>query len=165
MAGVRVEPLSTREKLCYAVGEFSATMMYNVMSLYANIFLLEVVKFTPLVATAVIFGGRVWDVLAYPLLIPVMNASRPNKWGKYKTWMVASVLIMIPSNILSWYVPDIGTGGRIAWYLVLYAVYLVIQTAFVMAYRILLMYMTEDPGDRDSATTYRTCFVRVLDLF
>ncbi|XP_066275420.1 sodium-dependent lysophosphatidylcholine symporter 1-like [Branchiostoma lanceolatum] len=139
MAALRVEPLSTREKLCYAVGEFSGTMMYNVMSLYANIFLLEVVKilifkakqistFTPLVATAVVFGSRVWDVLAYPLLIPVLNASKPNTWGKYKTWMIASTMIMIPSNILAWYVPDIGNGGRIAWYLVFHSVFLVLQT-------------------------------------
>ena len=44
MAGVRVEPLSTLEKLCYAVGEFSGVMTYDIISLYANIFLLEVVK-------------------------------------------------------------------------------------------------------------------------
>ncbi|CAH1258966.1 MFSD2A [Branchiostoma lanceolatum] len=165
MAAVRVEPLSTREKLCYAVGEFSGTMMYNVMSLYANIFLLEVVKFTPLVATVVVFGGRVWDVLAYPLLIPVFNASKPNKWGKYKTWMITSIMIMIPSNILAWYVPDIGNGGRIAWYLVFHSVFLVLQTAVMMSYRILLMYMTEDPGERDVATTYRMDFVSFFGVF
>eukprot|EP00058_Branchiostoma_floridae_P012086 XP_002597574.1 hypothetical protein BRAFLDRAFT_82320 [Branchiostoma floridae] len=128
MAGVRVEPLSTREKLCYAVGEFSGVMTYDIISLYANIFLLEVVKLTPLAATAVIFGSRVWDVLAYPLLIPVLNATRPNKWGKHKTWMAASTLIVIPSYVLGWYVPGIDSGGKVAWYLVFYSVYLVSQT-------------------------------------
>ncbi|CAH1258964.1 Hypp2118 [Branchiostoma lanceolatum] len=91
MAAVRVEPLSLREKLCYAVGEFSGVMMYDIISLYANIFLLEVVKLTPLAATVVIFGSRVCDVLAYPLLIPVLNASKPNTWGKHKTCRRAKV--------------------------------------------------------------------------
>ncbi|XP_035675066.1 major facilitator superfamily domain-containing protein 2B-like [Branchiostoma floridae] len=155
MAGVRVEPLSTREKLCYAVGEFSGVMTYDIISLYANIFLLEVVKLTPLAATAVIFGSRVWDVLAYPLLIPVLNATRPNKWGKHKTWMAASTLIVIPSYVLGWYVPGIDSGGKVAWYLVFYSVYLVSQTAYTISHRTLLMYMTEVPAERDSATTYR----------
>ncbi|XP_078575810.1 sodium-dependent lysophosphatidylcholine symporter 1-B-like [Branchiostoma floridae x Branchiostoma japonicum] len=155
MAEVRLEPLSTSEKLCYAVGEFSGVMTYDIISMYANIFLLEVVKLTPLAATAVIFGSRVWDVLAYPLLIPVLNASKPNKWGKYKTWMAASTLIVIPSYVLGWYVPGIDSGGKVAWYLVFYSVFLVSQTAYTITHRTLLMYMTEVPAERDSATTYR----------
>ncbi|XP_035672202.1 sodium-dependent lysophosphatidylcholine symporter 1-B-like [Branchiostoma floridae] len=155
MSTVRVEPLSTREKMCFAVGEFCGVMTYDVLSLYANIFLLEVVKLTPLAATAVIFGSRVWDVLAYPLLIPVLDATRPNKWGKHKTWMVASTLIAIPSYVLGWYVPGIDSGVKVAWYLVFYSVFLVFQTAYTITHRTLLMYMTEVPAERDSATTYR----------
>ncbi|XP_066275419.1 sodium-dependent lysophosphatidylcholine symporter 1-like [Branchiostoma lanceolatum] len=155
MAAVRVEPLSIREKVCFALGEFPSAMMYDVLSLYANIFLLEVVQLTPLAATAVIFGSRVCDVLAYPLLIPALNAFKPNTWGKYKTWMTAATVIIIPSYVLAWYVPAVDNGGKIAWYLIIYSMFLMSQTAYMIAYRPLLMYMTEVPAERDSATTYR----------
>ncbi|CAH1258962.1 MFSD2A [Branchiostoma lanceolatum] len=69
--------------------------------------------------------------------------------------MAAATIITIPAYVLSWYVPDIDNGGKIAWYLMFYSVYLVAQTAYTISHRTLLMYMTEVPADRDSATTYR----------
>ncbi|CAH1258965.1 MFSD2A [Branchiostoma lanceolatum] len=159
MAAVRVEPLSIREKVCFALGEFPSAMMYDVLSLYANIFLLEVVQLTPLAATAVIFGSRVCDVLAYPLLIPALNAFKPNKWGKYKTWMTAATVIIIPSYVLAWYVPAVDNGGKIAWYLIIYRIVgrmLSYLLAILVHGQIVAAFGTTDSASCANSTTTNT---------
>ncbi|XP_066297328.1 sphingosine-1-phosphate transporter MFSD2B-like [Branchiostoma lanceolatum] len=66
---------------------------------------------------------------------------------------------MTVTNALIWYVPDVGTNGRLAWYIILYTVMVLAWSGFSISYRTFLMFLSDDSSERDSAIMYRSMVI------
>eukprot|EP00058_Branchiostoma_floridae_P023999 XP_002609489.1 hypothetical protein BRAFLDRAFT_95583 [Branchiostoma floridae] len=151
------KPLSVVAKLCYAFGGVGNEIIFIVFGAYTSIFLVDVAQLPPLFATSIIFGSRVVDVLCNVFMGPLIDRTN-TRWGKIKPWIVTSALVMTVTNALIWYVPDVGTGGKLAWYIILYIVMKLAWSGFVISYRTFVMFLSDDSSERDSAIQYRTIF-------
>ncbi|XP_078583081.1 sodium-dependent lysophosphatidylcholine symporter 1-B-like [Branchiostoma floridae x Branchiostoma japonicum] len=151
------KPLSVVAKLCYAFGGVGNEIIFIVFGAYTSIFLVDVAQLPPLFATSIIFGSRVVDVLCNVFMGPLIDRTN-TRWGKIKPWIVTSGLFMTVTNALIWYVPDVGTGGKLAWYIILYVVMKLAWSGFVISYRTFVMFMSDDSSERDSAIQYRAIF-------
>ncbi|XP_078583227.1 sodium-dependent lysophosphatidylcholine symporter 1-B-like [Branchiostoma floridae x Branchiostoma japonicum] len=148
------KPLSVVAKLCYAFGGVGGEILWVVFGAYTSIFLVDVAQMPPLFAASIIFGSRVVDILCNVFLGPLIDRTN-TRWGKIKPWIVISTLFLIVTNALVWYVPDVGTGGKLAWYIILYILLVLAFSGFSISYRTFVMFLSEDSSERDSAMQYR----------
>ncbi|XP_066267583.1 sodium-dependent lysophosphatidylcholine symporter 1-like [Branchiostoma lanceolatum] len=80
------------------------------------------------------------------------------RFSAFLNRIVVSTLCMTVTNALIWYVPDVGTNGKLAWYIILYILMKLAMSGFVIPYRTFLMFLSDDSSERDSATMYRSMF-------
>ncbi|XP_078595716.1 sodium-dependent lysophosphatidylcholine symporter 1-like [Branchiostoma floridae x Branchiostoma japonicum] len=149
------KPLSVVAKLCYGIGGAGIEITWTVLGAYTSTFLVQVAQMPPLFATSIIFGSRVVDVFCNFILGPLIDRTN-TRWGKAKPWIMVSQLIIAVMNALIWYVPDVGTDGKLAWYILLYTVMKIAMSGFSISHRTYLMFLSDDNSDRDSAVLYRS---------
>ncbi|XP_078595728.1 sodium-dependent lysophosphatidylcholine symporter 1-like isoform X2 [Branchiostoma floridae x Branchiostoma japonicum] len=151
------KPLSVVAKLCYGIGGVGVEIMWTVLGAYTSSFLVQVAEMPPLFATSIIFGSRAVDVFCNFILGPLIDRTN-TRWGirKAKPWIVVTQLIITVTNALIWYVPDVGTGGKLAWYILLYTLLKLAMTGFHISSRTYVMFLSEDISDKDSAVLYRS---------
>ncbi|CAH1266384.1 MFSD2A [Branchiostoma lanceolatum] len=149
------KPLSVVTKLCYGIGGIGPDLIWLVFGAYTSTFLVQVAQLPPLFATSVIFGSRAIDIFCNFAFSPLIDRTN-TRWGKAKPWIVASLLIITVTNALIWYVPDVGTDGKLVWYVLLYVLMKLAMSGFHIPYRTYVMFLTDDGSDRDSAVLYRT---------
>ncbi|XP_035662404.1 sodium-dependent lysophosphatidylcholine symporter 1-B-like [Branchiostoma floridae] len=152
------KPLSVVAKLCYAFGGVGGEILWVVFGAYTSIFLVDVAQMPPLFATSIIFGSRVVDILCNVVIGPLIDRTN-TRWGKIKPWIAISTLFMTVTNALMWYVPDVGTGGKLAWYIILYTVMVLGRSGFSIAYTAFLMFLSDNSSERDSAILYRSIII------
>ncbi|XP_078601205.1 sodium-dependent lysophosphatidylcholine symporter 1-like [Branchiostoma floridae x Branchiostoma japonicum] len=152
------KPLSVVSKLCYGLGGMAVDIFWTVLGAYTNIFLVEVAQLPPLFGTSVVFGGRAIDAVCNFIIGPLIDRT-DTRWGKIKPWILGSGLLLIPIYILVWYVPEVGLEGKLAWYILLYICLMFVKTALSISSRALVVFLSHDSQDRDSATVYRGLFV------
>ncbi|XP_066272165.1 sodium-dependent lysophosphatidylcholine symporter 1-B-like [Branchiostoma lanceolatum] len=151
------KPLSVVAKICYGFGGVGYDVLWIVFGAYTSIFLVDVAQMPPLFATSIIFGSRIVDIFCNVVMGPLIDRTS-TRWGKTKPWIVVSTLFMTVTNALIWYVPDVGTNGRLAWYIILYTVMVLAWSGFAIAYRAILMFLSDDSSERDSVIMYRAMF-------
>ncbi|CAH1266388.1 MFSD2A [Branchiostoma lanceolatum] len=147
------KPLSIVTKLCYGIGGIGPDLIWLVFGAYTSTFLVQVAQLPPLFATSVIFGSRAIDILCNFAFSPLIDRTN-TRWGKAKPWIVASLLVITVTNALIWYVPDVGTDGKLVWYVLLYVLMKLAMSGFHIPYRTYVMFLTDDGSDRDSAVLY-----------
>ncbi|CAH1273304.1 MFSD2A [Branchiostoma lanceolatum] len=151
------KPLSVVTKLCYGFGGVGYDILWVIFGAYTSIFLVDVAQMPPLFATSIIFGSRVVDILCNVVMGPLIDRTS-TRWGKTKPWIVVSTLFTTLTNALIWYVPDVGTNGRLAWYTIMYTVMVLAWSGFGISYRAILMFLSDDSSERDSVIMYRAMF-------
>ncbi|XP_066272622.1 sodium-dependent lysophosphatidylcholine symporter 1-like [Branchiostoma lanceolatum] len=151
------KPLSVMSKICYGLGGLATEIYWSVLGAYTNIFLVEIAQLPPLFGTSVVFGGRAMDAICNFILGPLIDRTE-TRWGKLKPWILGAGLLVAPVYILLWYVPDVGSEGKLVWYIVLSIILMFAKTALNVSSRTYVMFLSPDSLERDSATAYRGIF-------
>ena len=82
------KPLSTGLKFFFGVGDFGFNLMSSVETYYFMFFLTNCALLDPATAALVSTVGSVADAIFGFLWGGVMNAIKPMKWGRYRSWLL-----------------------------------------------------------------------------
>ncbi|CAH1268968.1 MFSD2A [Branchiostoma lanceolatum] len=151
------KPLSVLSKICFGLSGLALEIFLSVLGAYTNVFLVEIAQLPPLFGTSVVFGGRAMDAVFNFILGPLIDRT-DTRWGKLKPWILGAGLLLVPVYILLWYVPDVGSEGKLAWYIVLSIFLVFAKTALAVSSRTYVMFLSPASQERDSATAYRGIF-------
>ncbi|XP_078069703.1 sodium-dependent lysophosphatidylcholine symporter 1-like [Mustelus asterias] len=146
--------LTMCNKLCFAIGGAPYMMVRSTIGFFLQIYLLDVVQITPFHASLVVFVGRTWDSITDPAVGYLINKSKWTKIGRLMPWIIGSAPFAVVSYILLWYVPPLKMG-KMFWYMFFYSVFQTLLTCFHVPYSALVMFLSSDQKERDSATAYR----------
>ena len=94
-ATAATKPLSSKLKFWYGFGDFGFTLMTNVETYYWNAFLTNVAGFTTAIAGTITTVSTVIDMLTSWIFGGIINAVKPGKHGRYRTWLI----------LITWIVP------------------------------------------------------------
>ncbi|XP_078680750.1 sodium-dependent lysophosphatidylcholine symporter 1-A-like isoform X2 [Branchiostoma floridae x Branchiostoma belcheri] len=97
--------------------------------------------------------SRVSEIFAYPVFTILITRTN-TRWGQLKPWILGCTLVMVPFYMLVWYVPDVAPGGKIAYFVALYIMESVLNSGVTLAHRTLVMYISDDNSDRESAIAF-----------
>lgn len=83
------KPLSRQLKVFYGVGDFGFNLMSSIESYYFNFFLTNLAQFALPVVTMITTVASTVDALLSWIYGAIINSSKPMKWGRYRSWLVA----------------------------------------------------------------------------
>ncbi len=81
--------LSGALKMFYGVGDCGFTLMSNIESYFFNIFLTNLAQFPLAMVTMITTIASTVDALLSWMYGAIINSSKPMKWGRYRSWLVA----------------------------------------------------------------------------
>ncbi|XP_078680751.1 sodium-dependent lysophosphatidylcholine symporter 1-like isoform X3 [Branchiostoma floridae x Branchiostoma belcheri] len=144
---------STLEKVCYGLGALPYMTTLHVLNFFCNYFLVTVAHISPLGLLLAGVLSRVSEIFAYPVFTILITRTN-TRWGQLKPWILGCTLVMVPFYMLVWYVPDVAPGGKIAYFVALYIMESVLNSGVTLAHRTLVMYISDDNSDRESAIAF-----------
>lgn len=84
-----------RNRFTYGLGTVGRDMVYTMISMYLMFYLTDVLNLDTGVlwwVTAIILGARIFDALNDPVMGVIVDNTN-TRWGKYKPWILAGVIL------------------------------------------------------------------------
>ena len=152
------KPLARSTVFAYGLPGIGAGYMYLLIGLYVMKFSTDVLLISPLVMGLIFSASRIWDAISDPLVGYLSDRTRA-RFGRRRTWMVASVL-PIAGGFLMIFAPPAGlTGtGLVIWMAVAIIGWYSVMTAFFVPHLSLGAELTANYHDRSRLFGYRHGF-------
>ena len=143
-----------KEKVAYALGDFSNNSAYLFVSTYLISFLTIGLGMDGTVAGAIIMVATVFDAINDVIIGHIVDRvhARGTKYTKILRGAVVPVAVMM---VLLFVSPNFSMGGKIAWALIIYCVYTIAQTSYQVPFGSLSGAMTDDTDTRIALGAYR----------
>nr|XP_034965868.1 major facilitator superfamily domain-containing protein 2B isoform X2 [Zootoca vivipara] len=151
------DKLSVCSKLCYGIGGAPNQAASSATSFFLQIFLLDVAMITPFHTSLVLFIGKTWGAAADPIAGYLISKSKRTKIGLLMPWLLGCTPLLIVSYFFLWYCPSVIKAKDI-WYMAFFCLFQALSTLFHVPYTALVMFLSADQKERDSATAYRMGF-------
>jgi len=146
--------LGSLQKLVYGMGDHSVNLTLSALSLVFLYFLTDVAGMRPALASAVIWGARIFDAVTDPL-VGRYSDSRTWKRGRRRPFFLIGVLPFALAFALVWRTPFETQGAMFAYYLGVYAMLSLSTTILSVPYLALLPEMASDYDERTSLNAFR----------
>lgn len=134
--------LSLLEKLSYSCGDLGVNLISNFIGSYFLMFMTDVMGISPFMGGLIFAIARLWDAFNDPLMGSISERVSPKKWGRYRSWMLFSIVPFTVFFILCFTNPDLGLAAKIVYIGVIYICYGMSATVYQVPYGSLSSVMT-----------------------
>lgn len=121
--------LSFGERLSYALGDFSNNGAYMFVGTFLITFLTIGMGLSGKVAGAIIMCVTIFDAINDVIIGSIVDKAH-GRGVKYTTFLRFAILPMAVLMVLLFFSPNFSTGAKIAYSVIIYAIYTVAQTTF-----------------------------------
>jgi len=153
------QKLSVGEKTGYALGDFSANLIFQTLLTFLAFYYTDVYKIPAKTAAAIIFAGGIVGAF-FNILMGIIADRTVTRWGKFRPWILWTSVPFGVFAILAFTTPDFNPAGKIAYALITYILLVLIYSANNLPYASLSGVLTGDMKERNSISSYR--FVAVM---
>ena len=142
-------------KLAFASGEMVYNLPWMLVSSFLAFFMTDV-ALVPAAAVSVIFlVSRIWDAVNDPIIGSMADRTK-TKMGRYRPWMLAGSIGLLPMVVLLfWAHPAWSIGARTAYYAILYFLTVIASTSWNIPFSALNGVISPYPRERASFASYR----------
>lgn len=134
--------LSLREKLSYSCGDMGVNLISNFIGSYFLMFMTDVMGISPFIGGVVFAAARLWDAFNDPLMGSISERVKPKKWGRYRSWMLFSIVPFTVFFILCFTNPNLGLTAKVLYIGIIYICYGMSATVYQVPYGSLSSVMT-----------------------
>lgn len=152
--------VSNRLAAGWGFGSMATATMLNAPTAALLFFLVTLVKLDPLAVGALIFAGKMLDVLTDPPVGALSDRTR-SPLGRRRPWLLGSSFICGISFALLFNIPDVGTTGIYIYVGLALALFAVAYTLFQVPYMAMPTEMTDDYHQRTKIMSWRVVFMSV----
>ena len=133
--------LSLREKIGYGLGDAGGTVITCLIMNFLTFFYTDVFGLTPALVGTLFIALRVFDAISDPIMGVIADRTR-SRWGRFRPWQLWIALPIGIIGTLTFTVPDVSMGMKIAWAFGTYLLLSVGYTAINVPYCALINTMT-----------------------
>ena len=142
----------------YGLPGIGAGYMYLLVGLYVMKFSTDVLLISPLVMGLIFSASRIWDAVSDPLVGYLSDRTR-SRFGRRRTWMVASVVPIAGAFVMIFAPPSGLTGtGLVIWMAVAIIGWYSMMTAFFVPHLSLGAELSTNYHERSRLFGYRHGF-------
>jgi sugar (glycoside-pentoside-hexuronide) transporter len=138
----------------YAVGDFGINLYFISMMTYLLYFYTDVLGISAVAASGVFFVARIIDAVTDPMMGAIAERTR-SRYGRMRPYILFGAIPLGLISILTFTVPDLDSGGKLAWAYTTYILFGVLYTVVTIPYATLTASITSDYEERTKLSTYR----------
>ena len=147
-----------KKKLGYACGDIYGGGSFLIFSMLFMNFLVLVEGMSVVLATTIIFVGKLWDAITDPMIGNLSDKTR-TRFGRRRIYFLIGIIPVLISFIALWYSFGIqGETGKFIYYMFAYMLFGTAFTIVMVPYNAILPDMTSDYNERTRFTTMRMAF-------
>jgi len=147
-----------KRKLGYACGDIYGGGAFLIFSMLFMNFLIIVENMPVVLATTIIFAGKLWDAVTDPIVGNLSDKTR-SRFGRRRIFFLIGILPVFASFVMLWYSFGItNETGKFIYYIFAYMFFGTAFTIVMVPYNAILPDMTGDYNERTSFTTVRMAF-------
>jgi GPH family glycoside/pentoside/hexuronide:cation symporter len=147
--------IPTKEKALYGFGDFGNGFMFDLGQSYLMHFYTDVAGISAVAAAGVFSITKIFDAFMDPLAGSLIDARTPGKRGKFRPVMMLSAIILAVLTVVTFTMPDLSMGGKIAWAYGTYMAWGLVYSFTNVPYGSLASVMTRDVGERSFMASTR----------
>ena len=148
------QKVSMKEKIGYSMGDGAANLAFQMMMMFQMFFYTDVFGIKATAAGAILLLARFVDAFVDPL-VGVLSDRTNTKWGKYRPWILWTVLPFAVFFILAFTTPDLGERAKIIYAGITYTLFMSIYSFNNTPYSSLGGVMSSDIRERTSIASVR----------
>ncbi len=142
----------------WGFGTLATATMLNAPTAALLFFLVTLVKLDPFIVGALIFGGKIVDVLTDPPVGALSDRTR-SRFGRRRPWLLGSSFACGIAFALLFNVPDMSDQATYLYLAVALALFAITYTAFQVPYMAMPAEMTTDYHERTKIMSWRVFFM------
>ena len=139
--------LPWRDNIGYNIGSIGNALPYTLVVMYLTYFYTDYLKIGAAVAGVVFLVARIWDAINDPIMGYFVDKTH-TRWGRFRPYILFGAVPLAVFLALTFYVPDIGLKGRIAWAFATYILLGMMQTLLIIPWYAQTVVITQDPAER-----------------
>ena len=144
----------------WGLGTLATATMLNAPTAALLFFLVTLVKLDPLVVGALIFAGKVVDVLTDPP-VGALSDRTQSKLGRRRPWLLGSSFACGIAFALLFNIPELSQTGTYLYVSVTLALFAITYTGFQVPYMAMPAEMTDDYHQRTKIMSWRVFFMSI----
>lgn len=161
---IKDEKLSIWRKIGYGVGDIYGGGSLVVVNFYYLVFLVDVVRISPVLAGTVILVSKIYDAITDPLEGILSDRTR-TKWGRRRPYLLAGIPLIFLSFIGLFYPTGFDEQVfRFAFVICTYLFFSTVVSIVMLNYNALQAEITLDYDERTSLSSFRIFFSSVASI-
>lgn len=154
MNNSREKKLSKFSVVSYGFGGFASTLATVFISNYAVFFMTDYAGIPAGLTGTMMMLITFWDGINDPIIGRMADRNQ-SKFGKYRPFLLVGGLLIPIITLLRFVTPPFGTGGNVAYFMVIMALWSVVFTAFTVPWQALNAVLSTDVKQRNLLMTSR----------
>jgi GPH family glycoside/pentoside/hexuronide:cation symporter len=144
----------------WGFGSLATSTMLNAPTTALLFFLVTIVKLDPLIVGAIIFAGKMVDVLTDPP-VGALSDKTQSRFGRRRPWLLGSSFISGIAFALLFNIPELSVTASYAYVGLALALFAIAYTTFQVPYMAMPTEMTDDYHQRTMIMSWRVVFMSV----
>jgi glycoside/pentoside/hexuronide:cation symporter, GPH family len=147
--------IPTKEKALYGFGDFGNGFMFDIGQSYLMHFYTDVAGISAAAAAGVFSLTKIFDAFMDPLAGSLIDSRAAGPRGKFRPVMMLSAIILAVMTVVSFTMPDLSMGGKIAWAYGTYMAWGLVYSFTNVPYGSLASVMTRNVEERSFMASTR----------
>ncbi len=149
--------ISFIEKSAYGFGDLASNLFYQTFTLFLLYFYTDVFGISAAAAGTMFLIVRLLDTF-YDPVVGVLADRTNSKFGKFRPWIIYTVIPFGVVGFLTFYTPEIATSAKLVYAYVTYTVMMFIYSTINVPYGALMAVITSNSLERTSLSAFRSIF-------
>lgn len=147
--------VSVFEKTAYGLGDMASNLFYQTFSMFLLYFYTDVFGISAAAAGTMFLVVRMLDTF-YDPLVGVMSDRTKSKYGKFRPWILYTVVPFGVIGFLTFYTPELATNAKLVYAYITYTAMMFIYSTINVPYGALMAVMTPNSLERTSLSAFRS---------
>ena len=143
------------EKMSYGMGDMASNLFYQTFSMFLLYFYTDVFGISAAAAGTMFLVVRMLDTF-YDPIVGMMADRTKSKYGKFRPWILYTVVPFGVIGFLTFYTPELATSAKLVYAYVTYTAMMFIYSTINVPYGALMAVMTPNSLERTSLSAFRS---------
>jgi GPH family glycoside/pentoside/hexuronide:cation symporter len=146
--------LAWRERIAYGFGDVASSLYFQIFIAYLAFFYTDVFGISAVALGTMIFVVRTIDWTTDIVMGAIADRTH-SRWGRYRPWLLWSIIPFVGSGILMFTTPDISQSAKLVYAYATYTLCVLVYTMINVPYSALMGVMTSNSEERTVLSSAR----------